>query len=151
MIRQLVPLAAIAVLMLAGCQETPAETAQDVSDARVEAAQNINAAREDANQEIDTAARDVAAAQRDFAKTDERAANALGDAESAALTKTAHANFDVAEAEAEGRNSIAVQKCEGFIGIDKDACLSSAAAILASELAVATTNRDTELVAAERR
>jgi hypothetical protein len=151
MIRRLFPLVAIAVLMLAGCQETPAETAQDVSDARAEAAQNVTAVREDANQEIDTAAGDVAQAQGDLVRTDARAADKLGEAESAAMAKTAHAIFAVAESEAEGRNDIAVQKCGGFIGSDQDACISSATAILTSELAAATSSRDTALVAAERR
>ena len=45
MFARLIPLSAIALMLLVGCEETPSETAKDVSEAREDAAEDINASR----------------------------------------------------------------------------------------------------------
>jgi hypothetical protein len=67
------------------------------------------------------------------------------------MIKTAHADFEIASAQANGRADVARQACGSMSGVDKDACVSKADAILAAELAQATANRDATLVAAEHR
>ena len=63
MFARLIPLSAIALMLLAGCEETPSETAKDVSEAREDAAEDINASREDAMIKAAHAAFDVAEAE----------------------------------------------------------------------------------------
>jgi len=149
MIRHMLPITAIAAMLLAGCDETPAETAQDVSEAREEAAANITATRQDAGEAINEADREVASAQQDLNRSNVNAREELGEAEADAMEKTAHAAFEVAEAEAEGRSNIATERCDAFTGAEKTACTSGVEATLASEMAMAVARRDAALAAAE--
>ncbi|PJA38707.1 MAG: hypothetical protein CO182_10350, partial [Lysobacterales bacterium CG_4_9_14_3_um_filter_62_6] len=81
--------------------------------------------------------------------SDNKALKKLTAAESAAMVKTANADFDVATTEADARFSIAEQKCGAVSGVDKDACLSAANAVLAVDRATATAQRDAALAQAE--
>jgi hypothetical protein len=146
---RLVPLVAVAALMLAACQETPSETAKDVAAARHDAVENVDAARQDKDKVVSKNNDQVADARQAYVKTDEIARQKLTQVESDAMVKTANADFEIASAEATGRNEIAVQRCDALTGVDKDACVSAAAATLASEQATATSNRDAMLVAAD--
>jgi len=146
---RLIPIAAVAVLMLSSCQESPSDTSKDVAKAQEEAAQKVDAARKDADKTAAKANEQVADAKAEYAKTDANAQKVLSKAESEAMIKTANADFDVAVAEAEGRNKVAKEKCDALKGVDKDACLSSAEAALAADKASATARRDETLVAAE--
>jgi hypothetical protein len=137
---RLVLIAACAsALLLGACSKTPADTAKDVADART-----------DANQVANAADSKVADAQQAYATTDQNALKKLTAAESEAMISTARANFDVANTDAQGRASIAREKCGSLAGAEKDACLSSAEAALASDQAAAIATRDAALVAAER-
>ena len=120
MMMKLLPAAVVALLLLAGCQETPNETAKD-----------------------------VAAARQDYAETDKDALKKLTVAEADAMVKTANADFEIANAQATGRADVAKQACGTLTGVEKDACISNAEANLAAELATAVANRDAMLVAAE--
>jgi hypothetical protein len=125
----LIPIAAVAVLMLTSCKENASDTAKDVAKAQEEAAQKVDAARKDADKTAAKANEQVADAKADYAKTEAGAQKVLSKAESEAMIKTAHADFDVAIAEAEGRNKVAKEKCDALKGVDKDACLSAAEAL----------------------
>lgn len=149
MINRFIPLVAVAVLLLAGCDKTPTESAKDVAEARKEASQDVSEARQDAGKIEDKADQKVAAAQDAYAKTDETARAKLTQAESEAMISKAHADFDVAMVEANGRHAIAIEKCGQFTDVDKTACLSTADADFAAEQAAVTASRDAILVQAE--
>jgi len=150
MIRQLIPVTALAALMLGGCGDTSNDTARDIRETRDDAAQNINAARDNAQDTINRVDRDVNELERDLARTNANAREQLNEAEADARTETAQAVFEVEEAEANGRHNIAMERCDAVTGVEKDACISTADANLASELAIAVSRRDNALVAAER-
>jgi hypothetical protein len=114
MMKRLIPIAAVAVLMLSSCQETPSDTAKDVAKAQEEAGKKVDAARQDADKTVAKASDQVADAKADYAKTDADAHKVLSKVESEAMVKTAQADFDVAVAEAEGRNKVAKEKCDAL-------------------------------------
>ena len=149
MIKQILPIAIVAALMISGCEKSPSDTATDVAVARKDAIENIDEARSDANKTVIKAQDQVANAQKKYGETDQRALNTLTAAESDAMIKTANALFDVAKAEAKGRYNIEKEKCGAFDGAAKDACMSTAAAVRAEELAMATKMRDEALMSAE--
>jgi vacuolar-type H+-ATPase subunit H len=149
MMNRFIPLVAVAVLLLAGCDKTPTETSNDVAEARKEASQDVSEARQDASKIEDKADAKVAAAQDVYARTDETARAKLTRAESEAMISKAHADFDVALVEANGRHDIAIEKCGQFTGVDKTACLSTADADFTAEQAAITATRDAVLVQAE--
>lgn len=150
MFKSMIPIAAIGMLMLAGCQENSSETAEEVADAREDAAQDFNAALEKANKAIDSAQRDVVDARQDLARTERNAADDFHEVEAEAMTRNAHANFDVAETEAENRTDVEMDRCDALEDAAKDLCISNAEMTLAIALATATSTRDTALLAAER-
>jgi len=149
MMNRLIPLVAVAALLLAGCDKTPTETSQDVQKARQEASQDDNAARQDASKTESKANEKVAAAQHDYAKASASAQEDLSATESEAMIAMAKADFDVALTEADGRHSIEIKKCGALKDVEKTACLSSADAKLAADQANATAHRDAVLVQAE--
>lgn len=149
MLNKMIPITAIALLMLVGCDETSSETAKDVSEAREEAAEDITETRQDANRMTNRADQDVVDAQKDFSRTDQKAMDDLSEAEADAMTKTARANFDVAEAEAEGRYKVAKERCDAFTDASKDSCLSNAENTRTAELAAAASKRDNALLTAK--
>ena len=92
----------IAVLaVLAGCPESPTETAVDVVPAREDAAQDVNEARRDANE-------------------------AFADAESNDLIRAARVDSKVVSTEATGSYDVAKVRCDALNGDDKTACFSIA-------------------------
>jgi len=147
---RLIPIAAVAALVLAGCEKSPTEVSKAVDKARDSASVSVDAARKDAGMAEDKADEKVANAQQDYAETDASARKELSVVEAEAMVKKANAEFDVANAEAEGRHGVAIQKCEMFAGAEKDACMSSADATLATDKAAAIARRDAALVQAER-
>lgn len=150
MMNRLIPIAAIAALLMAGCEKSPTENAREVDEARDSAALNVDEARKDAGKTQDKTQAKVAEAQDDYAKTAASANRQLSVVEAEAMRKNAEAALEVATAEAEGRQSIAREKCGVLEGAEKDACLSSADALLASDQASAIAARDAILVEAER-
>ncbi len=144
-----IPFAAAAALMLAGCTESPSETAKDVSEARQEAAEDSNEARDDRSEEVSKANEDVAEAKHDVMHGDDGEIKKLTAAEAEAMSEKAKADFDVATTDAEGRLNIATEKCDALSGVDKDACVSTANATFAADKAAATATRDAALVRAE--
>ncbi|MES3008871.1 MAG: hypothetical protein V4751_13980 [Pseudomonadota bacterium] len=151
MLGKIIPITAITILMLTGCNETPSETAEDVAEAREEAVEDIAATREDANQTINNAQRDVAAAQRDVIAGDQNAREELTEAQAEAMRESANANYEVRKAEVEGRKDIEDERCDSLTGSGKDSCISDAQRVLAADLAAAVATRDEVLRAAERR
>ena len=146
MMNRLIPIVAVAALLLAGCNESPSETSKDVTKATEEASQDVSEARQDASKTESKSEEKVIDAQQEYAKTDANAREKLTEVESEAMAAQAKADFDVAKTEAEGRHNIAVEKCGALEGVDKTACVSTADASLAAELAAATANRDAALV-----
>jgi len=142
MMNRLIPIVAVGALLLAGCNESPSETAKDVTQAREKAGQEVSEARQDASKTASKSEDKVMDAQQEYAKTDANAREKLTDVESQAMTAQAKADFDVAKTEAEGRHNIAVEKCGALEGVDKTACVSTADANFAAEVAAATANRD---------
>lgn len=147
MINRLLPIAA-ALALLAGCQETPTDTAKDVAKAQSDAAQQTQEARKDANVEVSDANKDVRDAKVDFVKASDAALKQLTSAEAEAMVQTANATFDVAMTEASGRNKVALELCDPMMAAEKDACVSAAAVELAAAQAQATSTRDERLVTA---
>ena len=145
MMKQLIPIVAVAALLLAGCNESPSETSKDVTKATEEASQDVSEARQDAGKTENKSEEKVIDAQQKYARTDANAREKLTDVESEAMAAGAKADFDVAKAEAEGRHNIAVEKCGALEGVDKKACLSTADANFAADEAAATAVRDTAL------
>lgn len=146
MINRLIPLAAVAVLMLTGCKETASDTANDVADARQEAAQDNSEAQQAANAEIADANADVANAQETYDEKSDDTRKKLTVAESEAMIKTAQADYDVSKVEAEGRDKIAKEKCDALSGADKDSCNHIAEATLVAEISSAAAVRDALLL-----
>jgi len=147
---RLLPIAAMAALMLTGCKETATETAEDVAKARSDATENVSEARQDLNKTINKAEEDVAEARHDYTERDTPARADLNEAKSDAMDDTAEANYDVAMAEAEGIENIASEKCGVLSGVEKNACLSAAEATFEAAKARAIAERDAALVAASR-
>lgn len=146
MINRLIPLAAVAALMLTGCKETPSDTASDVADARQEATQDNSEARQDANAEIADANAQVNDAQTAYDEKSDDTRKKLTLAESEAMIKTAKADYDVAKVEAEGRDKIAKAKCDAFSGPEKTSCDNVAQATLVAETSSAAAVRDALLL-----
>ncbi len=146
---RLITIVALATFLLAGCNKTPSETSKDVAKAREVATQDSNAAREDASKTENKANENVADAQDVYAESKAGAQEKLSAAESKAMIAKAKADFDVALTDAEGRHSIAIEKCGSLKGVDKTACVSTADAKLASDQADATAERDSALMDAE--
>lgn len=149
MIYRLIPLVAIAVMLLTGCDNSASETSKNVTQAREDASQDVTEAKQGAEKIEDKANEKVADAQYAYAKTDATARAKLTEAESEAMISKAQADFDVALAEAEGLYHIAIEKCGAFKGVDKKACLSTADATFTAHQAAVTADRDVALVQAE--
>jgi hypothetical protein len=147
MINRLLPIAA-ALVLLAGCQETPTDTAKDVAKAQSDASQKSQDARKDANVEVSEANKDVRDAKVDFVESRDAAMKQLTSAEAEAMVQTANAAYDVAMTEASGRNKVALELCDPMLPAEKDACVSAAAGELATAQAQATSTRDERLVTA---
>lgn len=145
MINRLIPIVAVAALLLAGCNEAPSETSKDVTQAREDASQDVSEARQDASKKESKSEEKVIDAAQAYAKTDANAREKLTAVESEAMASGAKADFDVAMAEAEGRHEIATEECGGLQGVDKTACVSTADANFAADEAAATAIRDTAL------
>lgn len=143
-------IATIAALSLVGCNKTPAETSQDVTEAREKASQDVSEARQDAGKTEAKAVEKVADARDAYAKTDASARAKVTEVESDALTTLAKADFEVAIAEAKGAYDIGTEKCGVLGGVEKNACLSTADAAFKAEEAIAIANRDASLVAADK-
>lgn len=150
MMIRLIPILALAALLLGGCNESASETAKDVSQAREKASTDMSTAQKDANKAENMADQKVAAAQQDYVETKAGAQSKLNKVEADAMVTVAKADFDVAMADLEGRHLIATEKCGMLKGAEKTACLSTADAALAADQAIATANRDAILVQAER-
>lgn len=146
MINRLIPLVAVAALMLTGCKETASDTANDVADARQEARQDNSEARQDANADIAEATDKVNDAQAAYAESTDDTRKKLTLAESEAMIKTAKADYDVAKVEAEGRDKIAMEKCDALSGAEKDSCKHIAAATLVADISSASAVRDALLL-----
>lgn len=142
-----VPIAAVAALLIAGCNETPYETSEDVTEARKDASENLSEAREEASQTENRVEENVADARHEYARTDANAREELTEAQTEALRKTAKADFDVAITEATGIRDVAKEKCGVLDGAEKTACLSAADATFAASKAKAIADRDAALVA----
>jgi len=149
-LNRLLPLAVLAALLLAGCKETASETAKDVTQAREKASQDISAAQQDASKVENKAETKIVDAQQQYAETDADARAKVSDAQSEALQSTAKADFDVAVAEAEGRYNVAVEQCGVLSGAERKACMSKADAEYKADEALATANRDADLVVADK-
>lgn len=149
MIKQLLPLAIVAALMISGCDNSPTDNAKNIVDARKTASKDISQTREDATKTMIKAQDQVASAQQKYGETDQRALKTLTAAESDAMTKTANAAFDVAKAGVEGRYNIEKEKCGILDGAAKDACLSTANTVRTEDLARATKFRDDALLSAD--
>jgi len=149
MIIRLLPILALAALLVGGCSKSPSETSKDVAKAREKASQDVTAAQKDASKTESKTDLKVAEAEMDYSKTEDGAHDKLNQVESEAMAKMAAAEFDVAMAEAKGRHNIETKKCGVLKDVEKTACLSAADATLAAEKATATANRDAHLVAAD--
>lgn len=147
MLSRVVPLVAVAALMLAGCNETSSTTAKDVTKAREDASQDVSAAREKAIQTEIKAEEKVVDAQQEYAQTNASGREELTEVQSKALSDTAKADFDVAIAKAQGIEDVAGEKCDVLDGAEKTACLSAAAATYAASEAKAIADRDAALLA----
>lgn len=144
---RLAPSAAVAGLLLAGCNETPYETSEDVAQASKDASENLSEAREEASQTENRVEEKVANARQDYAKTDANAREELTEVQTEALRKTAKADFDVTITEATGIRDVAREKCGVLSGAEETACLSAADATFAASKAKAIADRDAALVA----
>jgi hypothetical protein len=147
---RLVPIAAVAALLIAGCNETPYETSEDVAQARKDASQDLGEAREEASQTENRVEEKVADARHEYAETDATARAELTEAQSEALSKTAKADFDVAITEAKGIEDVAIEQCGMLSGAEKTTCLNAADAAFAASKAKATADRDAALLVAAR-
>lgn len=148
MINRLIPVTMLGALMLSACQDNAADTAEKVAEARDAAAGEVADARQDASETLADANAQISDAQHDYATSERNATRKLTRAQSEAMVKTAHADFELESAEAQGRNDVATAKCDALDGVDRTACLSSAAAIHAASQADATATRDAALVSA---
>jgi len=148
LLKRIVPIVALAVLLLAGCKETASETAKDVAEARKDASEDNTEARQDASQTAVKADEKIADAQQDYAKSVAPAREDLSEAQSDASSDIAKADFDVAIIQAEGIADVASQKCGMLMGVEKKACFSTAEATFEASKAKATAERDAALVAA---
>lgn len=147
---RIIPLAAaIAMLLLAGCQESPKETAKDVAAARTEANQEANDARATADRKTAAADAKVDDARQDYSKSETEANETLGKAQDKAASTIAEADYDRAIVEADGRFKVENEKCDALSGTAKDACVSAAESALAVEKAAAQSRRDAALAVAD--
>jgi len=151
MMKRMIPIAAIAALLIVGCEKSPSGSAKAVEEARTDAAVSVDAARDDAAAKRDKANTKVAAATKDYVETRDDAAAKLSDVESAALVTKAKADFEVASTLADGRHDVAIEKCGVLSGTAKDACVSAADAAYAVEKSKATALRDGALLRADYR
>lgn len=140
--------AAMTMLTLSACQETPTETAKDVAAANETAIEQSQAARQEANTEKANAQADVVDAKMQETVVDDKAIKKITQAESEAMVVTANANYDVAMTDAKGRFNVANEKCDALKGVGEDACRSTINATLTADEAAITATRDAALVAA---
>lgn len=154
MMKPLIPLAAMLALLLGGCQETRSDTSKDVAEASAkasaEARTDSSEARKAASASITASSADVARAKQEYAETDQESRKKLTDVEATAMIEAAKARFDVEMTDAQGRHDVAAEQCDALSGVDKQSCLGTAAAVLASEQATATATRDAALVRADQ-
>ncbi len=147
--RSLLPLAIVSVLLLAGCQKSSSEVAENVADARTDAAKTNQAARDEASEDAAKSNTSMAAAEKTYAEGEAAANKKLTAAEAEAMTQAAESRFDVLAAEAQGRYDIAKEACGALTGVDKTACVSKADETHQMDRAAAIAERDAALVAAE--
>jgi hypothetical protein len=140
--------AAFAIVGLSACQETPTETAKDVSQAQETAVQDNQEARQEANQDRAQAEVKVIEAKDDMAAVDTNAMKKITEAESEAMTVAAKAKYDVAMTEAQGRHNIEAEKCDALKDQAKDSCVSTNNATLAADQARIIATHDAEILAA---
>lgn len=148
--KRLIPLLAVAALLLAGCEKSTSENTKDVTEAREKASQDTTEARKEAYKVESKAGQKVATAKQDYSKTTADAEQKLDKAEANAMTMTANSDYDVAMARVEGAHKVAVEKCDLLKDVEKTACKSTADAAFAASQAKATAIRDAALVQAER-
>jgi hypothetical protein len=148
--KRMIPLAAaIAMLLLAGCQETPKETAKDVAAARTEANREADDARATADRKTAAADAKVDDAQQAYGKSEAKANETLDKARDEAASTIAQADYDRALVEADGRFKVENEKCDALSGTARDACVSAAESALAVEKAAAQARRDAALAVAD--
>jgi nickel-dependent lactate racemase len=89
-----------------GCNsaKSPAAVATDVAAARKQASTEVMDARKDAAKNVDSAAANVDGSSKDLNEASARAA------------------YDVAVAQADGDNSVAIQQCSALIGEAQKSC-----------------------------
>jgi hypothetical protein len=150
MMTRMIPIAAIAALLMVGCEKSPSGSAAAVDEARSDAAANTSSAREDATAKSVKADTKVATATQDYVETRGEAAAKLSKVESEAMITKAKADLEVATALADGRHSVALEKCEVLDGAQKNACVSAADAAHALERSEAIALRDKALLRAEQ-
>ncbi len=109
MMNRLIPIVAVAALLLAGCKESPSETSKDVTQAREKASQDVSEARQDASKTESKSEEKVIDAQQAYSKTDANAREKLTEVESEAMAAEAKADFDVAH----DRSRRTPQHCRG--------------------------------------
>jgi hypothetical protein len=146
---RIVPIAAIAALFLAGCGETPKETASDVAEANKAADNSKAEVRTKANDTVTKSNEGAANSIQTYAQSDAEAQPKLGTAEADAMSKGAQAAYELAIKTAEEGYKLATQKCNALGGASRIACENSAEAILATANADAAAKRDAALSAAK--
>lgn len=149
-LKPIIPIAtAIALLLLAGCKESPSETAKDVAAARNEANREADDARVTADRATAAADAKVDDAQQTHGQSEAKANEVLAEAEGKAASTIAQANYERALVEAEGRFKVENEKCDALTGTAKDACVSTAESALAVDKAAAESRRDASLAVAD--
>lgn len=146
MISRLILTTALSALLLAACQNSVNDTAENVAETRDAAADDVADARQDASETLADANEQISNAEQDYARSEKDATRKLTKAQSDAMVKTAHAEYDLAATEARGRNDVAKSKCGLLDGVEETACISTADATLAANQADATAIRDAALV-----
>jgi PBP1b-binding outer membrane lipoprotein LpoB len=146
MMIRILPLAIVAAMLIAGCQKSPSDAAEDVTQARQDAVEDIGAARKDADKEMVKEREKVTAAEQDYTKDEDKAITKLTEVEAEAMAKAANVSFGVAKAEIDGRYNIEKEKCGTLTASEKDACLTAAEAVQTRDMAIATKTRDESLV-----
>ena len=139
-----------AVLALAGCQETASDTASDVAAARDDANKTDSEARQDAERAAAKANDQLVDAQQTYADTEGAARQKLTSAAADTMVSAAKAQYEVDKTATQGRYNVAVEKCDGLSGADRDACTSRANSVAMAEEAQAVATRDAAIADASR-
>jgi hypothetical protein len=128
--------AAIVLLALSACRETPEETAEDVAEARADGAEEVREAEAD---RLD-AQRDAVGAN---ANSGSNAGPVMGtyDPEE----DNADADYDVAVAKAQSTLDVEQEKCEAMTGDARDNCKDAAKAVYDQAVADAELRRTREM------